>query len=186
MINRKEHLTTEGLQKIVAIRATVNRGQLSDKLKAAFPNVVPVNRPLIYLHQIIHPQWLSGFTSGEGSFWIETAKSKTKLGVSVKLIFKLAQHIRDEQLFTSLVEYLGCGKVYLEAVYYRVTKYTDIAEKIIPFFKKYPIVGVKALDFKDFKKGSEVSLAQKNKDHLTPEGLDLINKIKAGMNRRRE
>lgn len=70
------------------------------------------------------------------------------------------------------MEYLGCGKIYLEAVYYRVTKYTDIALKIIPFFPKYHIVGVKALDFK---KGS----LMKNKDHLTPEGLDLINKIKA-------
>lgn len=135
IIQNKEHLTMQGLQKIVAIRATLNRG-LTDKLKAAFPDVVSVNRPLITSQKIYHPQWLSGFTSGEGSFWIEIAKSKTKLGVAVNLKFKLAQHVRDEQLFMSLVEYLGCGKIYFdsEAVYYRVAKYSGISEKIIPFF----------------------------------------------------
>ena len=36
----------EGLLKIVAIKASMNLG-LSDKLKAAFPNVVAVERSLI-------------------------------------------------------------------------------------------------------------------------------------------
>ena len=40
-MNRGEHLTIEGLQKIVAIKASMNRG-LSDKLKQAFPNIIPV------------------------------------------------------------------------------------------------------------------------------------------------
>jgi len=39
MIN-KEHLTIEGLQKIVNIKATINRG-LSEELKVAFTNVIP-------------------------------------------------------------------------------------------------------------------------------------------------
>ena len=39
-----EHLTQEGLRKIVAIRAMMNLG-LSDKLKLAFPDVVRVERP---------------------------------------------------------------------------------------------------------------------------------------------
>ena len=46
IINRKEHLMIEGLQSIINIRASANLG-LSDKLKAAFPNVVPVDRPLV-------------------------------------------------------------------------------------------------------------------------------------------
>ena len=42
---RKEHLTLEGLQKIVALKAAMNRG-LSEKLKfrPCIPNVVPVER----------------------------------------------------------------------------------------------------------------------------------------------
>ena len=39
-----EHLTLDGLNKIVAIKASMNRG-LSEKLKFAFPDVVPAVRP---------------------------------------------------------------------------------------------------------------------------------------------
>ena len=44
---------------------------------------------------------------------------------------------------------------------------------------KYPIMGVKAADFQDWCKVAEL---MKTKKHLTPEGLDQIRKIKAGMN----
>ena len=43
---RKEHLTDDGLGKIIAIKATMNNG-LSSKLQTAFPDVVPVTRPLV-------------------------------------------------------------------------------------------------------------------------------------------
>ena len=41
-----EHLTLEGLHKIVVIKASMNLG-LSDKLKWGFPSVVPIERPLV-------------------------------------------------------------------------------------------------------------------------------------------
>jgi hypothetical protein len=40
---KKEHLTSEGLQKILAIKASINKG-LSPELKAAFSNITPVKR----------------------------------------------------------------------------------------------------------------------------------------------
>jgi len=46
IMNRKENLTAEGLQAIINIRATLNWG-LSTVLKQAFPNIVPVPRPLV-------------------------------------------------------------------------------------------------------------------------------------------
>ena len=45
LVKRREHLTVEGLHKIVAIKASMNLG-LSDVQKKAFPDVVPVSRPL--------------------------------------------------------------------------------------------------------------------------------------------
>jgi len=36
----------EGLEKIVAIKASMNKG-LSPELKAAFPNITPMDRPLV-------------------------------------------------------------------------------------------------------------------------------------------
>jgi len=42
----RSHITEEGLQKIISLKASMNKG-LSCSLKAAFPNVVPVPRPLV-------------------------------------------------------------------------------------------------------------------------------------------
>jgi hypothetical protein len=41
----KEHITLEGLQKIINIRATLNFG-LSKELQLMFPETIPVPRPL--------------------------------------------------------------------------------------------------------------------------------------------
>jgi hypothetical protein len=60
---------------------------------------------------------------------------------------------------------------------------SDIENKIIPFFNEYPILGVKSLDFEDFKKVAELV---KNKEHLSPEGLIKIREIAEGMNLSRE
>lgn len=46
IIKRKEHLTLDGLQAIVDIRATLNKG-LTPALKEAFPKCVPVPRDLV-------------------------------------------------------------------------------------------------------------------------------------------
>ena len=54
IIKRGEHLTPEGLRKIVAIKAAMNKG-LSEKLKLAFPSVVPVVRPLVENSKTIDP-----------------------------------------------------------------------------------------------------------------------------------
>ena len=50
---------------------------------------------------------------------------------------------------------LGCGKIEKastrpDAVNYRVNKFSDIQDKIIPFFLKYPLQSVKYRDFLDF------------------------------------
>nr|CDL73178.1 Ribosomal protein 3/homing endonuclease-like fusion protein n2 TaxGrosmannia RepIDC7SWE1_9PEZI [Fusarium pseudograminearum CS3487]CDX48303.1 Ribosomal protein 3/homing endonuclease-like fusion protein n2 TaxGrosmannia RepIDC7SWE1_9PEZI [Fusarium pseudograminearum CS3487] len=46
MMQRGEHLTAEGLQKIIGIRASLNRG-LTPLLLEAFPNTVALVRPLL-------------------------------------------------------------------------------------------------------------------------------------------
>jgi hypothetical protein len=63
-----------------------------------------------------------------------------------------------------------------------VTSFSDIHEKIIPFFQKYKIEGGKGRDLADFCKASDLVKA---KGPLTPEGLKEISAIKEGMNRKR-
>ena len=71
--------------------------------------------------------------------------------MQVQLVFKVTQHMRDEQLLLMLIEYLDCGNIYKkgEIIDFRVSKFSDIINKIIPFFKKYPINGVKVKGFAD-------------------------------------
>jgi hypothetical protein len=54
--------------------------------------------------------------------------------------------------------------------------------KIVPFFDKYKIIGVKLQDYLDFKRVSEL---MKTKEHLTTLGLEKIKEIKEGMNKGR-
>ena len=63
-----------------------------------------------------------------------------------------------------------------------MTVFSDINNKIIPFFIKYKIGGVKERDFLDFCRASDIIKA---KGHLTPEGLKEISEIRGGMNRKR-
>lgn len=55
ILQKNEHLTLEGLHKLVAIKASMNLG-LSDELKVAFPSTVPVKRPLVLDKEIRNPE----------------------------------------------------------------------------------------------------------------------------------
>lgn len=54
LINRKEHLTMEGLNKIVSIKASMNKG-LNEELQTAFPTVTPASRPVVEIVTIKDP-----------------------------------------------------------------------------------------------------------------------------------
>jgi len=90
-------------------------------------------------------------------------------------MFSVTQHSRDAALLKLFCEFLDCGKYYPSSTRnegnYTVTKFSDIEQKIIPFFLKYPIHGVKGLDFSDF---SKIGYLVKEKEHLTEQGLAKI------------
>jgi hypothetical protein len=83
----------------------------------------------------------------------------------VELVFIITQHSRDKFLMGSFVDYLGCGRLSVSknAAYYTCSKFSDISEKILAFFSKYEILGVKSEDFKNFCKALEIV---KSKNHL--------------------
>lgn len=70
----------------------LNNG-LSDQLKAAFPNIVPVLRPQVKDQIISDPHWVTGFVDGEGNFDVRIQESKTyRIGYAVNIGFRVAQH----------------------------------------------------------------------------------------------
>jgi len=182
MLINKRHLSEDGLKEIVAIKAAMNKG-LPDSLKAAFPDLIPVSRSLVLSQEIKDPNWLVGFVDGEGCFLVNLYKSpKNKNGYRIRLRFVITQHVRDVNLLKNVMSWLGCGGIQpsLDSTSQLVvTSLSDITEKIIPFFEKYPLEGAKAKDYSDFKR---VANLLENKVHLTQSGLDEIKSIKVLMN----
>ena len=194
MIKNGEHLTEEGLLKIVALKSSLNWG-ISDKLTTAFPLVIPVNRLEYKFKDIPDPFWIAGFTSGDGSFQIRLRKLNTNIGYSVSLLYSFHLHLRDLDVLKCLATYFSSNsknQTYKEkkvgisedkSVHLQIAKFKDINEQIIPFFEKYPIKGVKSLDFEDFKKACKLI---ESKKHLTPLGIKAILDIKLNMNQNRK
>lgn len=181
VIINKNHLTKEGLAKLVSLKASMNLG-ITPLLKKAYPNVIPAIRDNFFDQEIPNPDWLAGFTTGKGYFSVKVSESTShRLGRRVQLRFQITQHERDNALMNNIVKYLDCGYISRREniVDFHVTKLIDIIEKIIPFFAKYPILGVKNENFNDFKL---VVTLIKTKEHLTEEGLEKIEKIKFNMN----
>jgi hypothetical protein len=186
LMKNKEHLTTKGLHKIISIKASLNNG-LTEELKGAFPNIDPVERPLVKTPENIQGQWIAGFTSGEGCFKILVKKSSTiKIGFQVLLVFQITQHSRDEMLMKSLINHFRCGILEKDSrgpwLNLSVYNFVENYGKIIPFFQIHSIIGKKYEDFKDW---CEVAKIVETKNHLTLKGLEEIQKIKSGMNKGR-
>lgn len=138
LVNNKAHLTIEGLNQIVNIKASMNLG-LSDKLKSEFAGYTPVERLVFNNDNVnLNPNWISGFVSAEGNFDVRMPLSKSKIGYRVQLRFRITQHQRDIRLMENLVKYFGCGKIYKYngkfAVNLTIVDFSDITNIIVPFF----------------------------------------------------
>lgn len=155
---------------------------LSDKLNIAFPDIIPVPRPLVKNNKVKETNWLAGFVAGEACFFVKISKNtKSKLGVIVSLSFQLTQHSRDAELMRSFIEFFSCGNVHVNEnkawLDFRVSKIKDIIEKIIPFLNNIQSLVKRGLISADWCQVAEII---KNKKHLTKEGLDQIKKNKIG------
>ena len=187
LVNNKAHLTVEGVNKIVNIKASMNLG-LSDILKSEFAGYTPVERPVInYDNVILDPDWISGFVSAEGNFDVRIPSTNSKSGYRVQLRFRISQHNIDFILMQKIVEYFGSGKIYKyggkSAVSLSIVDFRDITNIIVPFFNKNPLIGIKLYDYLDWCKIHSLML---NGSHLTVEGINSIRKIKSGMNTGRD
>lgn len=71
-MNNKAHLSIPpkaGLNQIINIKASINLG-ISDFLKSEFSNFAPVGRQIIKTEIIPAPNWVAGFVTGDGGFYV--------------------------------------------------------------------------------------------------------------------
>jgi hypothetical protein len=143
IIKLKQHLTQEGLEKIVALKWNLNKG-LSAVLMESFPNIVPVSRPEYIFLGIPDPFWIAGFVSGDSTFCVSLEKSHKKIGHRVRLIFGTCLHIRDKALLVGIANYFYSNILTNKYIFdsekrdttlIQIKNYSDIVNKIIPFLK---------------------------------------------------
>ena len=140
----------------------------------------------------ISPDYVVGITDGEGCFYVNVSKSSAyKSGYQVQLHFHLKLQAKDEALLWKIRTTLQCGNVYFQkeqrknhsqCYRYTVSGLNDIFEKIIPFFKKYPLqTASKSYSFKQF---CRIAQLVKERKHLQSEYIAKIIEIKSKMNHR--
>nr|YP_635857.1 putative site-specific DNA endonuclease [Oltmannsiellopsis viridis]YP_635905.1 putative site-specific DNA endonuclease [Oltmannsiellopsis viridis]ABB81973.1 putative site-specific DNA endonuclease [Oltmannsiellopsis viridis]ABB82018.1 putative site-specific DNA endonuclease [Oltmannsiellopsis viridis] len=132
----------------------------------------------------LEPQWILGFTDGEGCFNVSIVRQKSMaMGFQVLADYTVVQHERDIQILHALKDYFGVGQVGRNndtRQHYRVRGLQPLTEAIIPFFEKHQLKTKKRIDFIKFRR---IQLMVQRGQHLTPQGLLLIDKIRQKINR---
>jgi hypothetical protein len=147
---------------------------------------LPAARNIVSPVVVFNPFWIAGFVEGKGCFYVKV--SEYKLGKKVRVYFSVSQDIRDISLLKNLATYLNCGII--ETVQTRpnhttlvVYQFSDVTEKIIPFFNKYALKGVKALDFQYWKKVANIVKISTQTGNMCDSISEIIT-IKSNMNRK--
>lgn len=149
--------------------------------------------------------WLAGFTEADGYFGVFIKEFKPKSedrkrsqSRSVKCRFAIEQRQFDKPTNSSCEPYMKMIANYFNVTLLKSTRTTfdipnstyyihveskDKLDKVISYFDKYPLMGIKGLDYQDFKTVYFMILA---KDHLSDSGRDIIRYIVTHMNSNRK
>ena len=132
--------------------------------------------------------YISGFVDGEGCFSITIQKSgNVKLGIQVIPEFHVSQHQNRSEVLEVIKKKLGCGYIkpnHLrnprdQTSVYVVRNINDLRNKVIPFFKKSPLISIKQNDFEKF---TRVINLMGEGGHLKKNSLITILEIAYSMN----
>ena len=135
----------------------------------------------------LSPDYVVGLVDGEGSFTFRLNTNPLRRN-RMEPRFYLKLRAEDKAILDALQRFFDCGTVYIQrdqrphhSLCYRfeVGNRTDLREKIIPFFKKFPLKSPsKQRDFRAFCKAMDIVLAGK---HFSEEGVRALSMIKRTM-----
>lgn len=167
-MNNQVHRTPEGLTEEIAIKAALNLW-LPEKLKAAFPSIVPITRPTFSIPEgNLDKNWVSGFTEGDWSFFCSISG---KTG-QVRCFFKIGLNERETPLLNKIQEFFwGIGVISFapktRATYYTVADRGHLVHIILAHFKMDKLAGNKLPNFIIWSKILTLVIAEA---HKTPKG----------------
>ena len=106
-------------------------------------------------------------------------------GFRISAAFNVSQH--DRVPLDLFQEVLGCGKLRQAGNggwYWEVNRLSDLADRIVPFFDRFPIVGQKAEDFRLWSSAVELLSAERLSDQDYHQVLALRERMNRGGKRR--
>ncbi len=132
--------------------------------------------------------YIAGFVDGEGSFHVAVQKTQNvRLGWQVIPEFHVSQNQSRTAVLEMIQGCLGCGYIKPnhrmrandQTNVFVVRNHQDLLNKVIPFFRKYPLISCKN---EDFKKSAIIVEMMSQSNHLNREGLKKIFTIAFSMN----
>ena len=120
--------------------------------------------------------YISGYADGEGCFNVSFLKrKKLKIGIETRASFSVSQNEDRAQILFIMQDHFKCGHMRRDysdkTLKYEVRKLDDLLVKIIPHFKRYPMLSGKQKDFEHLARVCEL---MKDGKHLTKSGLQKI------------
>jgi hypothetical protein len=136
--------------------------------------------------QKLSGEFISGYIEGEGCFSLAITKKKGYLlGVQIYPSFNLQVHVIDKPLLEKIKKVMNCGRIYTNSkrklVNFKVYRYDDLVNKVIPFFDKYQFHGNKKRSFEIFK---EIMSILDKPGRISEEDLSQVASLKVSMNHR--
>jgi hypothetical protein len=141
---------------------------------------------------VVANEYVVGLTDGEGCFYVNMWKSSSyRAGYGIQMHFHLKMQEKDKPLLEKIKNTLDCGAVYFQkeqranhcqCYRYTVSSQKDVFEKVIPFFRKYPLQSVsKGKSFQIF---CQIAELVKSSQHLSESGIEKIRELKLQMNQK--
>ena len=109
---------------------------------------------------MLTPDYIVGLTDGEGCFLVQI-----RTDYRIVLRYFITQRFDNKELLDKVFDYFKIGYVYRKfqgndkkkmTFVYEVTKQDDIQNVIVPFFKEYPLQGIKRNSFERFARIAEI------------------------------
>ena len=128
--------------------------------------------------------YISGFIDGEGCFSVSFHyREKLKTKIEVRPSFSIGQNKRSLEILKSIQKFFGCGSIRFskndQCYRYETRSIDEIRKKIIPHFRKFPLLTDKKTDFELFSEICEKIVQMK---HLNPKHLKDIIELSYKMN----
>lgn len=139
------------------------------------------------LSEKLDPNWVVGFTDGEGCFHVSfNQREKLKTKLEARPSFSISQSGKrnpPKEALDLIQQFFECGQIRFnkaDGTYkYETVSLKDLWEKIVPFFDAYPLKTTKLQDFEKFR---QVLILMRSCEHLNATGLSRVISLSYSMN----